>query len=83
MSPTPERRLAAGLRRRGLDAPARLLADAHRPLTPLLADLGAAVGPLLGAVGMGGAARLLSEGRPLDALIEALDAGEDPDVRSR
>lgn len=83
MSPTPERRLAAGLRRRGLDAPARLLADAHRPLAPLLGDLGAAIGPLLGAVGMGGTARMLSEERPLDALIEALDAGEDPDVRRR
>ncbi|MBW3612258.1 MAG: hypothetical protein KY392_00195 [Chloroflexi bacterium] len=83
MSPTPERRLASRLRRRGLDAPARLLADAHRPLAPLLADLGAAVGPLLGAAGMSGAARLLSQERPLDALIEALDAGEDHDVRSR
>jgi hypothetical protein len=45
------RRLADELRRRGLGPAARLLVDAHRPLAPLVADAGAALGPLLRAVG--------------------------------
>ena len=49
MSGGPARRVAATLDRRGLAAPARLFADAHRPLAPLLSDLGVALGPLLGA----------------------------------
>jgi hypothetical protein len=77
MSSTPARRLASGLRRRGLDAPARLLADAHRPVAPLLADLGAAIGPLLGAAGATGAQRLLSDSAMLDAVIDELDGPED------
>jgi hypothetical protein len=80
MSSTPARRLASGLRRRGLDAPARLLADAHRPIAPLLSDLGAAIGPLLGAAGADGAQRLLSDPAMLDAVIDELDAArEDAD----
>ena len=80
MSATPARRLASGLRRRGLDAPARLLADAHRPIAPLLSDLGAAIGPLLGAAGADAAQRLLSDPAMLDAVIDELDAArEDAD----
>ncbi len=44
--------VAAELRRRGLDAPAALLLEAHRPLRPLLGHvatfLSPALGPLLG-----------------------------------
>ncbi len=82
MTSDDARRLAAGLRRRGLDAPARLLADAHRPLRPLLADLGVAVGPLLGAAGADTAQRLLSHPDVLDQLIEALDRSEEPRDRA-
>ena len=66
MSRDPATRLAAELSRRGLGAPARLLADAHRPLAPLLCDLGAALSPLLGAA----AGR---PGRDLGALLEDPD----------
>jgi hypothetical protein len=43
-------RLVRTLGRHGLASPTRLLLDAHRPLEPLLADLGAAIGPLLATV---------------------------------
>lgn len=39
--------LAREIDRRGLGAPARLLLDAHRPLLPLLRDVGAFGAPLL------------------------------------
>jgi len=70
------RRAADELGRRGLAAPARLLADAHRPLAPLLADVGAALGPLTRAVAGDRAAsmvRWLEEPDALDQLVEALD----------
>ena len=50
MTPRPERRVADELDRRGLAAPAALLVDAHRPLAPLVADLSAALGPLVRAL---------------------------------
>lgn len=81
MTSSPERRLASGLRRRGLAAPARLLADAHRPIAPLLGDLAAATGPLLGALRLDGARRLLANEEMLDALIAELDATEAPGAR--
>jgi hypothetical protein len=59
----PARRLAEAFGRRGLAAPARLLADAHRPLDPLITDLGAALGPLLNVVG----------GRPADDVRDLVD----------
>jgi len=77
MSVDPARRLAEELVRRGLAAPARLLADAHRPMAPLLSDLGAALRPLLGATGMRRAdelGALLQEPDPLDRLMAELDA---------
>ena len=74
---TVSARLAAALRRARLDAPARLLADAHRPIAPLLSDLGAAVGPLVGTAGFPGARRALADPRLLDALIAELDAPEE------
>lgn len=77
MTDDPARRVAEELDRRGLAVPARLLADAHRPLSPLLADLGAALGPLARAVaGTRGAAtaRWLEEPDALDSLVSAIDA---------
>ena len=86
MTGAPERRLAAELNRRGLAAPARLLVAAHLPLAPLLADAGAAIGPLLAAVS-GPAARdlrdLIEEGDGMQRLIAALDDVEEPDAGSR
>lgn len=51
MSAEPARRIAAELGRRGLAAPARLLLDAHRPLAPLVSNVGVAVDPFLRMVG--------------------------------
>jgi len=68
--------VADELERRGLATPARLLADAHRPLEPLLSDLGAAFGPLLAAaVGRHAddARAIIGEPGGLDRLIEELD----------
>lgn len=76
MTDDAARRIAAELDRRGLGAPARLLADAHRPLSPLLADLGVALGGLLGAVG-GRSTRpfreLIEDEAALDRLVDGLD----------
>lgn len=72
----PARRVADELERRGLAAPGRLLVDAHRLLAPLLSDVGAAVGPLIGSA-FGPAAddprALLDDPRGLDRLVEQLD----------
>lgn len=79
MRSDPARLLADAIGRRGLTAPARLLADAHRPIGPLLADLGAAVGPLARLVGgprAEAATRLLDEPDALDRLMAAIDAEE-------
>ena len=81
----PARHLAAHLQRRGLGAPARLLADAHRPLSLLFADLGVAIGPLARAVGGTGVEPLtewLEDPRALDRLVEALDAEGEPRAES-
>jgi hypothetical protein len=71
------RRLAAALERRGLATPGHLLADAHRPLAPLMSDLSAAFGPLLAPLaGRFGAdiTELLDDPRGLDGLVEELDS---------
>lgn len=81
MAVDPARRVASELERRGLAAPARLLADAHRPLAPLIEDLGAAIGPLarsLGGVGIASLSRWLEEPDALDRLVRELDAGGEP-----
>jgi len=77
MSSVPARRAATELRRRGLAVPARMLADAHRPLAPLLSDLGAAIGPLLGSLVGGRPERALADEAILDDLVEELNATED------
>ena len=77
MTSDPARRLASELARRGLAAPARLLVDAHRPLGPLLSDVGAAFGPFVrAAAGPSGgpAADLLSDATALDRVVRELDA---------
>lgn len=79
MGVDPARDVAEQLERRGLAAPARLLADAHRPLGPLLADLGVAIGPLarvLGGGTVGPVTRWLEDPDALDRLVVALDEGE-------
>ena len=88
MSDGPARRVAETLDRRGLAVPARLFADAHRPLAPLLSDLGSAVGPLIGAAfghRASDANALLTDELGLDRLIDHLDrriqggGGAEPD----
>jgi hypothetical protein len=81
MALDPARQVAQELDRRGLATPARLLADAHRPLGPLLADLGVAIGPLARAIGgtrVGSLTRWLEDPGALDRLIVALDAEGEP-----
>ena len=79
MTADPARRVANELRRRGLAAPGRLLADAHRPLAPLLSDLGAAIAPLLRSVsGPADRAmtRFIEDPDALDRLVHELDDEE-------
>lgn len=77
------RRIASALERRGLAAPARLLADAHRPLGPLLGDLGIAVGPLVTAVGgrrASSVVELFERPDALDRVVAAIDEVGDRDA---
>jgi hypothetical protein len=78
-------RLAAELDRRGLGPVARLLADAHRPLAPLLSDVGVAVGGLLGVVGgrsVGALRELVEDETALDRLVAGLDEAGDRRAQS-
>ena len=76
MSGGPARRVAEALERRGLALPGWLLADAHRPLAPLISDVGAALGPLIG-VAVGHRADdvrgLVDAPRGIDELVAELD----------
>ncbi|MDQ3689346.1 MAG: hypothetical protein M3406_04795 [Chloroflexota bacterium] len=85
MTADSARRIATVLAHRGLEAPARLLLDAHRPLAPLLSDLGAALTPLLNAVG-GPTARdlgeVLGDERGMERIIVELDGGEERHAES-
>lgn len=79
MGSDPARDVAEELARRGLAAPARLLADAHRPLGPLLADLGVAIGPLARVIAgrrVEPLTRWIEDPDGLDRLVVALDEGE-------
>jgi len=71
--------LAEALRRRGLAAPARLLLDAHRPLRPLMAEMGVFFSPVLRPL-LGRRYRalqdLLEHDTTYDQLIESLDDAE-------
>lgn len=89
MSDDAARQIASELRRRGLAAPAQLLADAHRPLAPLLTDVAIFLQPFAGALGgrLGAWIHEAAEGeRAVDGLIERLGepvpAGDD-DAESR
>lgn len=85
MSPYPARRIATLLVRRGLDAPARLLLDAHLPLAPLLSDAGAALSPLLNVVGGRTVRRLgelLDDERGMERLISELDRARERHAES-
>jgi hypothetical protein len=70
-------RLPDELRRRGLAAPAALLLDAHRPLLPLLRQVGIFSSPLIGSLigvrRMAGLQRLLDESHAFDRLISRLE----------
>ncbi len=74
MSSTPARRAATELRRHGLAVPARVLVDAHRPLAPLVSDLGAALGPLIRPLIGGRPDAVLADERLLDDLVDELEA---------
>jgi hypothetical protein len=68
--------LLVAVHRRGLAVPLRFLLDAHRPLTPLLADAAAFLAPVLGPLGMRGLAGLLADpGRAATRLDELGGAG--------
>jgi hypothetical protein len=85
MRADPTRRAADVLRRHGLATPARLLVDAHRPVAPLIGDLGAALGPMLAALPFGrgpAIADTLADESTLDRLLAELDATEAADARS-
>ncbi len=86
MTDDAARRLARALAERGLAAPAQLMAESHRPIAPLLSDLGSAVGPLLRAIG-GPRARSLAafaaDEDALDRLTESLDELEPRRARPR
>jgi hypothetical protein len=76
VSRDPARRIANALGRRGLAAPARLLLDAHLPLSPLASDAGAALTPLLRALGgstIEDLSRLLDGDDGMRRLIDELD----------
>jgi hypothetical protein len=76
VSRDPARRIANALGRRGLAAPARLLLDAHLPLAPLVSDAGAALAPLMRAVGgstIEDVSRLLDDDDGMQRLIAELD----------
>jgi hypothetical protein len=76
----PARRVAEQLERRGLGPIARLLLEAHLPLAPLLADVGAALGPLTGAIGTRPTEELVAlaeEGHAMERLIAELDRLEE------
>jgi hypothetical protein len=76
----PARRVAEQLERRGLGPVARLLLEAHLPLAPLLSDVGAALGPLTGALGSRSATELVAlteNGTAMERLIAELDELEE------
>ena len=83
MRDDPVRRVAEQLERRGLGPIAHLLLEAHLPLAPLLADVGAALGPLTGAMGSRSTAELVAlaeDGAAMERLIAELDRLEDRDA---
>ena len=71
--------LATELRRRGLDAPALLLLEAHRPLRPLLSNLAIFLSPVVRSVrsrALDGLARGLASDEAYDGLVRELEEPE-------
>ena len=79
MSTDGNQPLIGELRRRGLDVPARLLLEAHRPLRPLVANaltfLSPLSRPLLGAR-LDVVERALEDDDAYDRLVRGLDEPE-------
>lgn len=86
MTRDPSAALGREVRRRGLVEPARLLLEAHRPISPILADGATFLRPLLEVLGPSArqAGELLAERDGLDRLLAGLDAADrsDPSDRS-
>ncbi len=85
MRPDPARRIATLLVHRGMETPARLFLDAHRPLAPLLSDVGAALSPLLNVVGgrtARGLGELLHDEGGMERLIAELDGVQERHAES-
>ena len=71
--------LATELRRRGLDAPALLLLEAHRPLRPLLGNLAIFLSPVMRSVrsrALEGLAGGLGSDEGYDGLVRELEEPE-------
>lgn len=86
MTENAAERLARALAERRLVAPARLLAESHRPIAPLLSDLGSAFGPLLQVIGgprARGLAAFAADEEALDRLTESLNELEPPRAQPR
>ncbi len=75
MSRDAATRIARALDRRGLAVPAGLLLDAHRPLAPLLGDLGTAIAPILRVAGASNpdTLALMSDESAVKRIIDALE----------
>ncbi|MGH2357373.1 MAG: hypothetical protein ACRDGJ_05095 [Candidatus Limnocylindria bacterium] len=71
--------LAEQLRRHGLATPARILLEAHRPMSPILADGATFLRPFLSALGPGArrAGALLAEPGGLERLVARLAPDRD------
>ncbi len=86
MSDDAARRIAIQLGRRGLATPARLILDAHRPLAPMLSDIGAALAPMMGwrdAVAPGSVRELMGDEEAVDRVLHELDALGERDAEPR
>jgi hypothetical protein len=71
--------LATELRRRGLDAPALVILEAHRPLRPLLGNLAIFLSPIVRSVrnrALDGLAAALASDEGYDALVGELESTE-------
>ncbi|HEY7526472.1 MAG TPA: hypothetical protein VIA82_06560 [Candidatus Limnocylindria bacterium] len=71
--------LATELRRRGLDVPALLLLEAHRPLRPLLGNLAIFLSPIVRSLrnrALDGLAKGLASDAGYDALVRELERTE-------
>jgi hypothetical protein len=78
--------MAEALRRRGLDLPARLLLDAHRPLRPLLSQVATFLSPGLRPLAgsrLDAVEQALTDDAAYDRLLSALDEPAVPAARQQ